>query len=106
MSGEVIVYKHRNNIVTVDLGIDVSLDTITSEIRSEPEIDAVLLATWTVSYATDGSDGKLLLTLSGTLSGQVVASSGWMDLKRVTGGETVPVFDKPLEVIFRGAVTA
>ena len=63
MSNEVIVYKSRDNVVRVQLGEDVSDDVITSEIRSEPSHGATLIATWTVSFESDGSDGKLLLTL-------------------------------------------
>lgn len=106
MANEVIVYKGRDNTVKVHLGIDVSSDTITSEIRSEPTQEAPLLATWTVAFESDGSDGKLLLTMSDTISGQITANVGYMDLKRVSGGLVVPVFDKPLEVVFRGTVTA
>ena len=28
-----------------------------------------------------------------------------MDLKRVSGGEPLAIFDKPLEVVFQGVVT-
>lgn len=105
MSSTVIVHKGRTNIVTVSLGIDVSADTITSEIRSEPNNIAPLLATWEVTFKTDGTDGELILTLSDTITAQIAASSGYMDIKRVTGSEAVPVFDEPLEVSFRGTVT-
>lgn len=106
MANEVIVYKARDNTVKVQLGIDVSADTITSEIRSGPDQSSPLLATWTVSFETDGTDGKLLLTLDDTTTGQIAANIGYMDLKRVlTGGDVLAVFDKPLEVVFRGTVT-
>jgi hypothetical protein len=88
------------------MGIDVSNDTITSEIRSEPTQEAPLLATWAVAFVTDGTDGKLILTLDNTFTEQIAANSGFMDLKRVLpSGEPVAVFDKPLEVTFRGTVT-
>lgn len=106
MSSAIIVHKNRTNIITVGLGYDVSADTITSEIRAQPEVDSPLLATWTVAFATDGEDGELVLTLDDTVTAQISATSGFMDIKRVTGSEPVPVFDKPLEVIFRGTVTA
>jgi len=106
MSNKVIVHKGRTNIITVSLGSDVSADTITSEIRSEPNQDAPLIATWTVPFATNGSDGKLILKLDDNETGQIKANSGYMDLKRITGSEPVPVFDRPLEVSFRGTVTA
>ena len=105
MSNEVIVYKGRDNTVRIQLGFDVSGDVITSEIRSEPSQAATLIATWTVSFGSDGSDGKLLLTLDELTTSQITAKVGFMDLKRSSGGYNYAVFDKPLEVIFREAVT-
>jgi hypothetical protein len=105
MSGKVIVYKNRTNVITVSLGIDVSADTITSEIRSEPDVNSPLIATWVVSFKTDGHDGELILKLDDLNTSQIKANSGYMDLKRISGSEPLAVFDQPLEVAFRGAVT-
>ena len=105
MSNKVIVHKGRTNVITVSLGIDVSADTITSEIRSEPNSESPLIATWVVTKPTGGADGELVLTLDDNDTRQIKANSGYMDLKRVTGSEPVPVFDRPLEVTFRGTVT-
>ena len=105
MSNEIIVHKGRTNVITVDMGIDVSLDTLTSEIRSEPNQGAPLIATWVVTKPNGGADGKLLLTLDDVITAQIKATSGFMDIKRVTGSEAVAAFDKPLEVTFRGTVT-
>jgi hypothetical protein len=102
---EVIVHKARTNSIVVNLGEDVSGDTFTSQIRSQPEHDSTLLMTWTVSFVTDGTDGKLLLTVDDLITEQIEVESGYMDLRRVTGGQPVPVFDRPLEVEFRGVVT-
>ena len=106
MSSKVIVHKGRTNVVTASLGINVSADVITSEIRSEPDSTSPLIATWVVSFKTDGADGELILTLDDLHTTQIKANSGYMDIKRVTGSEPVPVFDQPLEVSFRGTVTA
>jgi hypothetical protein len=105
MSSKIIVHKGRTNVITVDLGMDISADIITSEIRSEPAQESTLLATWDVSFKTDGIDGELILTMDDVITAQITASSGYMDIKRVTGGQPVPVFDSPLEVSFRGTVT-
>jgi hypothetical protein len=105
MSNEVVVHKGRTNVLRVKLGMNVSADTFTSEIRSEPSSDSPLIATWVVSFVTNGADGELLLKLDDLVTAQIKANSGYMDLKRVTGGEPVPVFDRPLEVTFRGTVT-
>jgi hypothetical protein len=105
VSSKVIVYKDRSNTLKISLGIDVSADTITSEIRSEPDIGAPLIATWEVSFVTDGTDGELILYLDDNETSQIKANSGYMDLKRVSGSEPLAVFDQPLEVSFRGSVT-
>jgi len=107
MSNKVIVHKDRTNVIQVNCGFDISDDTITSEIRSEPHITAPLIVAWDVDYLTDGTDGKLILTIDNSAAGGITANSGYMDLKRVvSGGEPVSVFDQPLEVTFRGVVTA
>ena len=105
MSNTVIVHKGRTNTLFVNMGIDVSADVITSEIRSEPNVESPLIMTWEVAFVSDGTDGKLVLTVDDLETSQIKANSGYMDLKRVIGGEPVPVFDRPLEVSFRGTVT-
>lgn len=106
MSDYLKVYKDRTNTVPVDLGFDVSADTITSEIREDKDKDSTLIATWTVSFLTDGVDGKLILTLDNSLVSAITQTTGYMDLKRVSAGEPVPVFNHPLRVRFQEAVTA
>lgn len=105
MSNSVIVHKSRDNTLIVNLGIDVSMDTFESQIRSQPEEDAPLIATWDVTFLTDGTDGKLKLTLDGLTTSQITASIGYMDIKRLSGSLVLPVFDQPLDVLFRDAVT-
>lgn len=106
MTAKVVVHKARTNLLIVDLGEDVSADTFTSQIRAEPDHNSALLMTWTVGFETTGGDGRLLLTVDDVITEQITVDSGFMDLKRVTGGQPVPVFDKPLEVVFQGVVTA
>lgn len=106
MSSKVIVHKGRTNVITVDLGIDVTADTITSEIRSEPNQESPLLATWEVTKTSGGSDGHLTLKMDDVITAQIKAASGYMDIKRLSAGEPIPVFDQPIEVEFRGTVTA
>lgn len=102
MSDKIVVYKGRTNVITVSLGINVSTDTITSEIRTEA---GVLIATWAVAFDSDGTDGELVLTLDNSVTTPIAYPSGLMDLKRVSGGEPLAVFDKPVEVEFRNVVT-
>ena len=104
MTSKIVVHKGRTNTLTVDMGIDVTGDIITSEIRSEANYDSPLLAVWTVTN-TPGKPNELILTLDDNETRQIKVNSGYMDIKRVTGSEPVPVFDRPLEVSFRGTVT-
>lgn len=102
---QVIVYKGRTIILPVSVGYDVSNDVITSEIRTEPSRDSDFIAAWTVTFLTNGMDGELILTLDDSVTGPIDKTIGYMDLKRVTGGEPVNVFDEPLEVFFKDTVT-
>lgn len=102
MGNTIIVYKDRTNIITVSLGIDVSDDTITSQIRTA---SGELIATWTVAFDDDGTDGELILTIDNTAAATIEYATGLMDIKRVSNGEPLPVFEKPLEVEFRESVT-
>lgn len=103
---ELRVYKNRTNVIQVDLGMDVSGDTITSEIRAEKSFESELLATWTVDFLTDGTDGVLVLTLDDSDLDSIVGNKGWMDMKRTSGGEPLPVFSNPLRVRFVEAVVS
>jgi hypothetical protein len=105
MASKVIVHKSRTNVLRVNLGMNITGDTFTSEIRAEPDVESALLATWVVTVS-DATKGELVLTLDDVTTAQIKATSGFMDLKRVTGSEPVAVFDRPLEVTFRGTVTA
>lgn len=102
---DVVVYKNRTNTLRVNLGIDVSTDTFTSEIRTKPSVTSSLIVAWTCSFVTDGVDGELLLTIDNSLLASITQEFGYMDLKRVTGGEPIPVFSKPIKVVFQDSVT-
>lgn len=102
MSDPIVVHKARTNVITVSLGIDVSSDTITSQIRTA---SGTLIATWSVVFDGDGTDGELILTLDNTVTAAIAYPTGLMDLKRILNGEPVSVFDKPIEVEFREVVT-
>lgn len=102
MTDILVVHKGRTNIIPVSMGIDVSAETITSQIRTK---SGLLIATWTVAFDSDGTDGELIFTLDNTITAAVTYPSGLMDIKRVSGGEPLPVFDMPLEVEFRETIT-
>lgn len=105
MSHAVIVHKGRRNTLTVSLGIDVSTNTITSQVRQLPDQNSALIMTWVVTFATDGTDGELILTVDDSVTAGIKENSGYMDLKRLVGGDAIPVFSRPLEVEFVGSVT-
>lgn len=100
-----VVYKGRTARVPVSLGFDVSDDTITSEIRVDKNFESELIATWDVEFLTDGTDGELILTLDDSVTAVIEKATGYMDLKRVSNGEPLPVFDDPLEVLFKNTIT-
>lgn len=102
---DVIVYKNRTNVLRVSLGFDVSSDTFESEIREKASVLTPLIATWTVTFLTDGTDGELVLTCDNSLLGAVTQKSGYMDLKRISGGEPLAVY-APIRVVFVDTVTA
>jgi hypothetical protein len=106
MYDSIIIHRNRTNKVLVSVGIDVSQDTITSQIRTEKSSTSTLIATWVVSYVTNGSDGELVLTLDNSALTSVEESYGYMDLKRVSAGEPLSIFKYPVKVLFQGVVTA
>lgn len=103
---QIVVHKGRTVIVPVSLGYDVSGDVFESEIREEKNRTSDLIVAWDVSYLTDGSDGELILTLDDAVTSTIEKSKGYMDIKRVSGGEPLPVFNGVIEVLFRETVTA
>lgn len=105
MSDVIVVHKGRKTVIPVSLGFDVSGEVITSQIRSLPDQSSTLIATWTVAFLTDGTDGELILSLDDSVTVNIKETSGYMDLKRMSAGEPLSVFDKPLEVELRGTVT-
>lgn len=105
MSNPIIVYKGATTILPVRLGIDITGDTITSQIRAEPTQASALIATWTVTVE-DAITGRITLTLDDDVTVAITATSGYTDLRRLAGGQPLAVFEKPLEVEFRELVTA
>lgn len=103
---QIIVHKNRTTKVRVRLGTDVSSDTFVSEIRADKNHTSDLLATWSVSFETDGTDGDLILTLDNSVTGAIEKPGGYMDLKRISSGEPLSVFNEPLEVLFQETITA
>lgn len=104
MADDIVVYKNRRNVIGVSLGTDVSADTFESEIREKAMTTAPLIATWDVAFLTDGTDGELVLTLDDSELDTVTQKSGYMDIKKISGGEPYAVFP-PVKVKFQDVVT-
>lgn len=102
---EITVYKNRTNVKQIHLGYDVSGDIITSQVRAKKEIGSLLLFTWTVSLLTDGVDGKLVISVDDSALTDITVKHGYMDLKRMSAGEPLQVFDA-VKVHFRESITA
>lgn len=102
---DLVVYKNRTNRVPVTIGFDISGDTFVSEIRAEKNSTSLLIATWDPTFLTDGIDGILVLTLDNSLVSNVTQKVGYMDIKRIHNGEPYPVFNDPIKVTFKEAIT-
>ena len=99
------IYKNRTNIIPVNLGVDVSGDTFASEIREERDSTSTLIASATISFDTDGVDGKILLTFDNSSLSAVLVKYGYMDVKRTSNGEPLQA-TTPVKVVFKESVTA
>lgn len=84
MSHIVEVPKGKTVILPVSLAFNVSGDLakFSCHIRTTKEPTAPILATWEISFATNGKDGELILKLPYTVTETLPGSGGWMDLKR------------------------
>jgi hypothetical protein len=105
VSNQLWIYKGRTMVVPMSLGFDVSNDTFESHIRTEKRRESELIAEWVITFETDGTDGELVLTLDNSVTDLLDESRGYMDVKRITGGEPINVFDEPLEVLIKDPVT-
>lgn len=103
---QIIIYKGRTNVIPISFGFDISNDIITSEIRTDKKSTSPLIATFDFAFESDGTDGKGSLILDNSVTSGITRTIGYMDVKRVSNGEPLPVFDEPLEVIFKFPVTA
>lgn len=100
------IYVGRTNVIAVKFDGDISGETMVSEIRKGRSINSELIATFVPSLQTDGTDGILLLTLDDSVTATIEHTSGWMDVKKILGGEPRNAFDGSIPVVFEGVVTA
>lgn len=99
------IYKNRTNIIPVNLGVDVSGDTFASEIREDRDSTSTLIASATITFATDGIDGNILVTFDDSSLSSVTTKYGYMDIKRTSNGEPLQAIT-PVKVVFKDPVTA
>lgn len=104
MANSLIIHRGLTNTFPLVLGYDTTGDTIASQVRTGPDRSYPLLLNFVVT-TVDASNGEYTLTIDDTFTSQVVVDSGYMDILRITGGEPVPVFEEPLQVIFKGTIT-
>jgi hypothetical protein len=107
MYNPVKISKGRTTTLLVNLNVDLSDDDSmpTAQVRADKNPTSALLGTWVVNFVTDGVDGKLVLTMDNSQSTGVTRSNGYMDVKRLVGGEPLSAFDEPIPVVFEEVVT-
>ena len=102
---ELVIHKKRTNIVPVKFSYSVANDVITSQIRRGRHSGSPLIATWTITKPNGGADGRLILTLDDSQLMNITDRIGYMDMKRVSGGEPFPMFEEPVVVVFKDSIT-
>lgn len=95
----IIIQKGKTVELPVSLGFDVSKDTIVSDLRVDSDPESDLIASWVVSFETNGEDGQLLLTMDQSVTTDISQSAGYMFLDR-TSGVPVAILVDPLPVVF------
>lgn len=83
---------------------DLGDDIFTSEIRTGPTHEYPLIEEWDVSKK-EGSNNTLILSLDDSKTSGITHVAGWMDVKRVSFGEPLPVLRDPIQVVFIEQIT-
>jgi hypothetical protein len=99
----IVIHRGRTERVAVKLSYSVSSDVITSQIRIAMNPTSTFIANFVVSVSSDGR--TIYLDLDDFETQNITQSGGYMDIKRVTGGEPVNVLQHPIPVIFVDSVT-
>lgn len=105
MSNDIVVHRGRVKTIQIETNEDLLLYDVFSDIRVGTSKDTDLIASWTVSKLTDGSDGLLVLSLSSSITEDITQNYGYMDLKKVYDGKSYSIFKYPLKVMFYNIVT-
>ena len=101
----ITVHRGRRCVVPVTFQYDISGQAFTSHIRVGIHPQSLLIAVWDIEFKTDGTDGKLIMSLDETVTANITQNIGFTDIKRVSGGDPYPAIDTPLHVYFVNVVT-
>ena len=100
------IYKNRTNRVLFKSGVDAPEDEWYSEIRVGKTQDSDLIVAWTFEPVDGGDPGDFLISIDDSLLQDVSHSRGYMDIKRISAGEPLPVLKDIIIVKFKDTVTA
>lgn len=92
------VERTKTIILSITLGFNVSSFEFLCEMRENEDPASARIATWDMTFATDGKDGELLAVLDNSITTDLVQDTAWLFLYRVSGITHLSVFEEPLEV--------
>ena len=98
------VHKHRTTELHVILPYPTENDIFTSQVRKGRSQATEVIVEWNVSKSEESSN-KLILVIDDELASTITETTGYMDIKRVTAGEPLAVFNDPILVTFKDVIT-
>lgn len=102
----ITVWKRRSITFEFALAHQIGDDIYTSEIRRGQSVNTPLIATWNVSVKPGGMNKTLIFSMDDSVTSLITVNYGWMDLKRVSNGEPLPVLNYSIPVLFKDVITA
>lgn len=93
------VERGKTIVLAISVGFNVSSFEFLCEMRQNQSPESTIIATWDVSFETDGKNGELVALLDNSITAALVPNIAWLFLYRVSGSTHLPVFDEPLEVV-------
>lgn len=101
------IIRGRSKTIEYVAQRDLSGSSFASHIRSQRHPESPLLAEWDISFATDGTDGRLLLHLTAAETAEIEAPDGYMDIKALNSGlpDDIEQLTGILHVVFDWPVT-
>ena len=105
MESRLVFDKGSYNSWNVNANLDLTGQTVVSQIRVRPEETSDLILQWTVSI-TDAAAGEFTIYFNDSANTLGDVSEGFMDIKRVTGSGDVRMHDEVIFVEFQARPTA